>query len=105
MFKIIKFAMVVFLMSCSSNNIKSKDDISFSQYLPECSAGCSHLASLKEVDGELGCTQSRSNGDECKIICAKKKASGVKNIDPKCWQTLTSCNDFEEQCNFGELYP
>ncbi len=105
MFKLIKFAMFVFFISCSSGDIKSENNNKFSQYLPECADGCSYLSTLKEVDGEIGCKQGRWAGEECKIICAKKLASGNKIVNPKCWKTLQSCNDFEEQCNFGELYP
>lgn len=104
--KLLKYVAFLLLISCTSGNINSENDKNFSQYLPECTAGCLHLASLKdEFDDELGCTQGRSAGEECKILCAKKMASGNKNVSPKCWITLKSCNDFEEQCNFGELYP
>jgi len=105
MFNLTKVFVFLFLISCTAGNIKSEDDNKISEYLPECAAGCSYLATLKDVDGELGCTQIRFNGEECKMVCAKKLATGNKIVNPKCWQTLKSCNDFEEVCNFGELYP
>jgi hypothetical protein len=65
-----------------------------------CKAGCEKLASLPGQDGKDGCLESRtiqqSDGGRttCEDFCSITEKNG-REINPKCWTTLNSCDEIE----------
>lgn len=75
-------------------NIISPPDISY------CKAGCERLASLKNSNGTDGCPESKtlqeSDGGRvtCEEFCKITEQNG-RELNPKCWTTLNSCDEIE----------
>jgi len=89
----------------SSDTNDAPDPEVLKHYLELCQAGCQQLEKLtEEVDGKSPCLQARDHeGMDCVEYCVHKMQVD-SNTDPECWKELKACDDFEEQCHFGELY-
>ena len=65
-----------------------------------CKSGCEYLATLHGQDGKDGCLESRTlqfpdlHRQSCEEFCIATLKEG-KNLNPKCWTTLQSCDEIE----------
>jgi hypothetical protein len=89
-------------LSCSAQD-SFKPTIHHPSNTNLCKSACNHLAKLKGQDGKPGCQESRllvypsGNIETCEQFCTATQNNG-RDLNPKCWLTLTSCNDLEKVC-------
>lgn len=75
-------------------NIISTSDVDY------CKAGCERLMSLPGPDGKDGCEIARTlqmpdgGRTTCEEFCTITEKNG-REINPKCWTTLNSCDEIE----------
>lgn len=68
-----------------------------------CKSGCEHLAKLTGPDNKPGCFESRplelpdGSSVSCTQFCQETQNNG-RSINPKCWITISKCNDLEPYC-------
>lgn len=98
---------ILIVFSCSHAPPESPSHPAFERHYKVCEMGCKHMETLiEEADDKKGCKQSREYNDvSCAEYCAKRLMEDETSLNPKCWTTLEACGDFEEKCNYGELYP
>ncbi len=107
---IVCLIITLFFIGCQSSTKKKAELRRISAHhlhIGVCNIGCAHLATLvEEGDDQQVCREGRPYWNmTCVEVCSYKLDGGDQIIDPLCWSTLTKCDDFEEQCNFGEVYP
>lgn len=89
---------------CNTQNTKTQGDpkpnIVVAPNIDYCKPGCEHLASLKNSDGTDGCPESKTlqmpdgGRTTCEEFCIITEKNG-RDIEPKCWTTLESCDEIE----------
>jgi len=97
-----KILLLLLLTACC--NVSSQSDPKPNIVIPDtinyCKAGCERLASLKNDDGTYGCPESKTIQERdggrttCEEFCQITEKNG-REINPKCWTTLQSCDEIE----------
>lgn len=92
------------LLTVACCNVSTQGDPTPNIVVPDsvnyCAAGCAHLQTLPGPDGKLGCLESRdlkmNDGgvESCTQFCTITEQNG-RDIEPKCWTTLQSCDEIE----------